>query len=150
MNTKKLWGVALLSTGAGLTILIAVLGSVEQPPSAQTHGTLAALALLAQLGASWVFSGLGRADPSMTERAVSRLLTVGQRAANARSEVETLHESKLTAIEARNAMGRLSVTLSYLEEGYVEAIRDWEVFHPNVVGKAKSKLANETKGSSNE
>ncbi|MFI7494477.1 hypothetical protein ACH9D2_07125 [Kocuria sp. M4R2S49] len=149
MNSKKAWGIALLSSGAGLTVLLAVLGNVEQPPSAQTQGTLAALALSAQLGASWVFSGLGRADPSMAERAISRLMTVGQRAADARIEVEKLHESKLTAVESRNAMGRLSVTLSYLEEGYVEAIKDWEVFHPDAVEKARFKISSETEVQNN-
>lgn len=150
MSGKKVAGVILFITGAALTVLVAVLGNVEKPPSAQTQGSLAALALLAQLGASWVFSGLGRADPTMAERAVSRLITVGQRAATARSDVEALHERKITLTEARNAIGQISVTLSFLEDGYVEAIRDWEVFHPSVVEKAKSKLASEVEDQNNE
>jgi hypothetical protein len=34
-------------------------------------------------------------------------------------------------------MGQLSVHLSYLEEGYIDAIEDWRVFHPDAVEKAE-------------
>ena len=37
----------------------------------------------------------------------------------------------------RQAMGELSVHLSYLEEGYLNAIEDWRVFHPDAVEKAE-------------
>jgi hypothetical protein len=37
----------------------------------------------------------------------------------------------------RQAMGQLSVHLSYLEEGYIDAIEDWRVFHPDAVEKAE-------------
>jgi len=34
-------------------------------------------------------------------------------------------------------MGELSVNLSYLEEGYLNAIEDWRIFHPDAVEKAE-------------
>jgi hypothetical protein len=43
------------------------------------------------------------------------------------------------ASELRDGMGNLSVHLSYLEEGFVDAIKDWETFHPNAVNKAERK-----------
>jgi hypothetical protein len=37
----------------------------------------------------------------------------------------------------RQVVGELSVHLSYLEEGYLNAIEDWRVFHSAAVEKAE-------------
>lgn len=123
--------------GASLTMLLAFLGNQSEPPAASTQALIAFLAILAQLGSAWVFSGDGRADPGLAERSVARLVGLAQRASTARFATESLHSSAANVSELRRAVGQVSVHLSYLEEGYVEAIEDWRVFHPHAVQKAE-------------
>ena len=98
---------------------------------------LALLAILAQLGSAWTFSGDGKADPGLAQRSVGRLFALGRRAEAARLATERLQSSSAGAPELRRHVDQLSVHLSYLEEGYVEAIEDWRIFHPYAVYQAE-------------
>lgn len=138
LRTKA--GAVLAIAGAGLTALMALLSSRDHPPSASTYGLLALLAILAQLGATWVFGGEGKADPSMARRSVARLVAMASRAETARKQAELLSTKGTPPTDLREGIGHLSVHLSYLEEGYVQAIEDWRVFHPRVVDAAENSI----------
>lgn len=138
LSLRKRWGSALALTGAVLTVLLAFLGNVDKPPSASTQALLAFLAILSQLGAAWTFSGEGKADPTLAERSVARLVRLAQRASGAKQQAEALTVRGTTAADLRDGMGHLSVHLSYLEDGYVDAINDWRTFHPTAVTAAEN------------
>lgn len=130
-------GGALVISGAGLTVLLAFVGNVDEAPSASTQALLAFFAIAAQLGGAWTFSGEGRADPTLAQRSVSRLVRLAQRTAAARGQAEGLTTRGAGSEELRDGMGHLSVHLSYIEEGTVDAVEDWRVFHPRAVRTAE-------------
>lgn len=140
LRTRQRWGAVLSVFGIGLTVLLAFLGNKQTPPAASTQALIALLAILAQVGAAGVFSGDGKADPTLAQRSVARLIGLAQRASTARETAELLYSGKLTVTEIRQGVGQLSVHLSYLEEGYINSIDDWRVFHPRAVGQAEGSM----------
>jgi len=143
LGPRQQLGGALATAGAGLTVLLAFLSNQAKPPAASTQALIALLAILAQLGSAYAFSGVGRADPGLAERSVARLLALAARASFAKAAAEKCKEESPGAPAMRQAMGEVSVHLSYLEEGYIEAIEDWRVFHPDAVNKAERKERND-------
>ena len=137
LQPRQRWGGALAAVGAGLTVLLAFLSNQTKPPAASTQALIALLAILAQLGSAWTFSGAGKADPGLAERSVARLVGLAARASLARAMAEKFREASPGASAMRQAMGEMSVHLSYLEEGYLNAVDDWRVFHPDAVKKAE-------------
>jgi len=135
--SKKLGG-ALTLTGAALTVALAFLGNVSEPPSAAWQAFIAFLAIVAQIGAAIMFGKEGRTDPAFAQRSVSRLVGLAKRASEARETAELLAERGAPVGEVREAIGVLSVHLSYFEEGYLDAIDDWRTFHPDAVQAAES------------
>lgn len=133
---QKVGGV-LAAVGVALTVLLAILGSRDQPPSASIQGLIAFLAIVSQLGGTWAFSGEGRADPTLARRSVARLVGLANRSAAAREQAEALCQKTTSASELREGVCYLSVHLSYIEEGFVEAIEDWRAFHPHAVESAE-------------
>jgi len=137
LQPRQRWGGALAAAGAGLTVLLAFLSNQTKPPAASTQALIALLAILAQLGSAWAFSGVGKADPGLAERSVARLVGLAVRASLAKAMAEKCRETNPGVSAMRQAMGELSVNLSYLEEGYLNAIEDWRIFHPDAVEKAE-------------
>lgn len=137
-SRRKLGGLLSL-LGVGLTVALAFLGNEDEPPAASTQALIALLAILSQFGAAGVFSGDGRADPTLAQRSVARLIRMARRASEARLAAEALQTSGLQAAQMRAGVGELSVHLSYLEEGYLESIDDWRTFHPDAVQQAEGK-----------
>ncbi len=137
LRPRQRWGGLLATAGAGLTVLLAFLSNQTKPPAASTQALIALLAIFAQLGSAWAFAGVGKADPGLAERSVARLVGLAARASLARTMAEKCREENPGAPALRQAMGQLGVHLSYLEEGYIDAIDDWRVFHPEAVEKAE-------------
>jgi hypothetical protein len=137
LRPRQRIGGVLALLGVGLTVLLAFLSNRSEPPAASTQALIALLAILAQLGSAWTFSGDGKADPGLAQRSVGRLVGLALRADSARQLTERMHAGGATASEVKQAMGQVSVHLSYIEEGYLNAIEDWRVFHPYAVEKAE-------------
>jgi len=137
LQPRQKWGGALAATGAGLTVLLAFLSSQTKPPAASTQALIALLAIIAQLGSAWAFGGVGKADPGLAERSVARLVGLAARASLAKSMAEKCREVNPGTPVMRQVVGELSVHLSYLEEGYLDAVDDWRIFHPDAVEKAE-------------
>ncbi|GAB3055084.1 hypothetical protein GCM10027053_14860 [Intrasporangium mesophilum] len=138
LRTRQRLGGLLAVIGGGLTVLLAFLGNETEPPGASTQALIAFLAILAQLASAWAFSGDGKADPGLAQRSVGRLVGLAQRAEAARTAIETLQSANnVKAEQLRLALGQLSVHLSYIEEGYLDAVEDWRIFHPEAVQKAE-------------
>lgn len=140
LSPRRRWGALLTVLGVGLTVLLAYLGSSSDPPAASTQALTALLAILAQGGAALVFSGEGRADPTLAQRSVARLVNLAQRASTARATAEAMTEGQLNPTQLRRGAGELSVHLSYLEEGYIESIEDWRMFHSRAVEQAEGRV----------
>ncbi len=126
--------------GAGLTVLLALLGNAKEPPPASTQGLIAVGAIAVQFGGAWLFSGEGRADPTLATRSVGHLLRLAARASLARNLAEQLNTTSATVPDVRKGIGELSVHLSYLEEGFIESVEDWKMFHANAVEQAEGSL----------
>ena len=137
LQPRQRWGALLAITGAGLTVLLAFLSNETKPPGASTQALIALLAILAQFGSAWTFAGAGKADPGLAERSVGRLVGLANRASFARALAEKCQEANPGSPAMRQVIGQLSVHLSYLEEGYINAIEDWRIFHADAVEKAE-------------
>jgi hypothetical protein len=131
-------GTALLLVATGLTVLLAYLAGAKQAPSQAAQAELAALIIAAQLGAAWVFSGYGKADPSHAERSAARLFRLAQRARDCGHQTQELFEDRATQKhDLHAAMGIASTNFDWLQDGLIEAIGDWRVFHPRAVEQAE-------------
>ncbi|WP_344838890.1 hypothetical protein [Kribbella ginsengisoli] len=133
-------------------VLLAYLGNTKTPPAASTQGFIALVSIVAQVGAGMAFSKDGKADPTHAQRSIGRLLTTAQRAKEARLLAEALYERKVTAAELRFGLGQLSTHLSYLEDGYAEAIADWGAFSPlamELAARSRPAITESDKGGNN-
>jgi hypothetical protein len=140
---RQVLGGVLAVIAAGFTVALAIFGNTKSPPPASTQGLLAFLGILAQFGAVWAFAGHGKADPTLAQRSVGRLVNLAQQAHGAKLLAERMQAEDVTPAKARLGVGQLSVHLSYLEEGYIEAIDDWRMFHPKVVEDAERKTSDD-------
>lgn len=131
-------GGVLALAAAGLTVVITFLGSQTKPPTSATQAVLAFFAICAQVGSVWAFSGVGKADPGLAERSVAHLYKLAARASAAKDLAELSTERQYALVALRKVIGELSVHLSYLEEGYIDAIDDWRIFHPDAVARAEN------------
>jgi hypothetical protein len=140
LSPRQRLGGILVAVGIALTVLLAFLGSQTKPPAASTQALIAVFAFLAQVGSAWVFSGDGKVDPTHAQRSVGRLARMAASAAVARRIAEKARDENLPAAAMRIVMGEISVHLSYLEEGYLDAIADWRAFQPEAVENAEREL----------
>lgn len=132
---RRIGGLLMSTVGVAVTVALAVLGSQERPPSASTQGLIAFAAVVSQLGAAWLFSSVGRPDPALADRAVSRLFKSAALAQEMTRELEDLFESKRTPNETHVHLGRISVKSSFLGDELIAAIEDWNTFAPAAVAK---------------
>lgn len=122
----------LVSIGLGLTIYLGVLSGADQQPSRATSALLVVLAGGFQVAGASRFHAIGRADPGLARAAVRRLIKMVRRTQQARLVAETAYDGS-NAADMRKAMGRVSVELSWIEEGLADGIDDWNEFHKNAL-----------------
>lgn len=134
----KLLGISLVIVGIVSAVLLAYLGNSKAPPAASTQALIALVSIVAQVAAAFAFSNEGKPDPSHSQRSVARLYGLLARAETARVMAEALYEGGFAPRDVRMVNGQLSTHLSYLEEGYSDAIEDWRVFNPVAVIRAVS------------
>lgn len=135
---RQIAGACLAIIGITLTLVLAVVSSQDQPPPAAMQGLLALSGIVAQLGSAWAFNGVGKPDPALAERAVSRLFRAAMRAKGINRDVEGLFESKSdhrATGDDHARLGQVSVMTGVLAEEIVEAIEDWNTFAPAAVSK---------------
>ena len=136
MKTLRRWWRELLGT---FLQLAAVGGAVWFAFFDQSHATSPAAAALfvviaavLQFGASLLFSRAGRAEPAHARSSVAHLEELAQRAAAARAIAEGGHLKGVPAPTVREALGRVSVDLSWIESGLLRAIRHWIEVRPEL------------------
>ena len=132
----KWLGILLVILGIASAVALAYLGNTTKPPPASTQALIALVAVIVQIAAAFAFSREGKVDPAHAQRSVARLISMLGRAEEARLMAETLYEEKLPGSQVRSGNGQLSTHLSYLEQGYAEAIEDWRAFNPSAVVRA--------------
>jgi ABC-type transport system involved in cytochrome bd biosynthesis fused ATPase/permease subunit len=123
-------------TGGALTLLAIVLTFVLATTSNGTGATpllLAVFAAVAQFAASLLFAGHGKVNPSQARRSAERLLALARRAGEAEALARDAQERTYTVVQMRKRFGEVGVHLSYLEEGAIEATKDWLEVHPDAV-----------------
>jgi hypothetical protein len=107
--------------------------------TASSPGEAVALAMLAsicQILAS-IVSVKGRADPNFIKSAVGRLADIGVKIRLAELRAQTAYEQGTPQVR-REALGILSVTMSYLQEETRHAVEDWNNLNPEAVGSLLS------------
>ena len=132
---RRIAGLIMSLAGIAVTVTLAILGSQEHAPSASTQGLLAFVAVVSQAGATWLFSSLGRPDPALADRAVSRLYRAAAWAQGLTRELQDLFENRRTPSETHIRLGQVSVKSSFLADEIIAAIEDWDTFAPSAVAK---------------
>lgn len=137
-STWRVWvGGGLFLAGVGVTIWLACLpqDTVSTP---LVSALMVCLAAALQGASAFIFSGIGRADPSLARTAVRRLVALTGSAQRARVRAETAYETAQAA-QMRATMGLLTVELATIEEGVANAALDWAEFHPDAIKKLEEK-----------
>lgn len=137
LRPRQLVGVSLFGFGFGFTVLLAVLGGAHKPVSQATDAVIVIVITLTQGGATWAFSGLGKADPTHAQQSAARLLLLARRAHAAGVRAQQSFEGYCTETDFHAEIGILSTELSWLEDGLVLSLEDWRVFHAQAVHEAE-------------
>lgn len=143
LGSRRAIGIALLATTFGLSILLAVIQGAKKPPSQAVDAVIVILIAASQIGAAWVFSAEGKADPTLAERSVARLFHLAQRAGQAEARAQRAFESTSPSTALHAEMGMISTEFSWLEDGLIQAIGDWRVFHAQAVERAEGTNEND-------
>lgn len=127
--TPRHWFAAgLFALALGMTVVLGVLASSDEPPSGAQSALLVVLAGTFQLWSASVFHSTGKADPGLARSSVRGLLKMASRAAVAGQEAQSAFESGNSKM-LRDTMGAVSVHLSYIQEDALAAVQDWAEFH---------------------
>ncbi len=124
-------GGVLLTLSIGATVLIAWRGANE-PPGADEAALYVLLAAAFQIAAASVFAGQGRADPTHAVSSFRHLAKLARRAVDATEIAERANLRAASEVDVREAVTRLTVHLSYLQEGFEEAGEHWAQVHPEL------------------
>lgn len=121
--------IAAVLFGLGLVgvILLSVLGSLGLLTGAWA-GLIVLVTALFQFAGARALHQEGRADPALARNAVVQLLTMAKNAGEAESLAQEAFESG-TAGSRRDALGKVSVHLSYLQEQSIQAAETWHSVH---------------------
>lgn len=130
LTGRQLIGVACSAAAVLLTLAL----SLVTTGSVATSLLFTIIVALFQFGAAWAFQGHGKADPTMARASVRRLVGLTFRAEGAELLAQQLYEyDGLDKDAVRRGVGQVSTHLSYLKDGYLDAIEDWREFHPRAV-----------------
>lgn len=132
VRRRGTWATALTGLAMLLTGALAVMSSLSTPSPVAIAGLLAVLAGVFQVLSARLFHSVGRADPGLARSSVTRLVTLGQRAARLEEEVQEAMEMG-TARQQKEMLGRVSVHLSYLQNELGVQVRDWQEFHKDAL-----------------
>jgi hypothetical protein len=102
--------------------------------TASSPGEAVSLALLASIFQvlAGIVSVKGRADPNFVKSAIGRLADIGLKIRLAELKAQAAYEQGTPQIR-REALGILSVTMSYLQEETRHAVEDWQNLNPEAV-----------------
>lgn len=146
---RAVMGVFLTLVAIGIVFILAFLTGADKPPSRSTNLSLAILTALFQFGAAWMFQGVGKAAPSLVETSARRLTRLTVQAEQAEAWAQAALEKddpKANQSELRTVLGQVSVSLSYLGEGTLDAANDWRHLHDGSVERAMRTLKNPLNG----
>lgn len=132
----------LIAVGFAFTIALGVLNGNEKQPGRSTSALLVVVGGIFQLAGAATFNKVGKADPTLASSSVRRLRRLGGRAGEARKLSEDAFESGGNATSLRQTMGVLSVKLSFIEDGLVDQIEDWRLFHEETVRELEEGTTN--------
>lgn len=136
LTRQQILAGALVAVGFGLTVYLGALEGASKQPSRATSALLVVLAGVFQIAGAAQFLKIGKADPGLARAAVRRIIKMTARASNARKLAECAYDSG-TPSEIKKALGRISVELSWLEEGLLDAFDDWNEFHATALHDLK-------------
>jgi hypothetical protein len=128
---RALVGGALLTLSIGATVLIAWRGANE-PPSTAEAALFVLIAAGFQIAAASIFAAQGRADPTHATSSFRHLARMAKRAVEATEIAERANRRAAAEGDVRAAVTRLSVHLSWLQEGLEEAGEHWAQVHPEL------------------
>lgn len=139
-SIKQKWGSLLFFISFVITGLLAFVGSADVPPSRAQTVTLAILAITAQAGSVWAFSGHGKADPAHANRSSARLIQLAVRTHAAGAAAQAAFESADGAAKLRTSLGIVSTEFNWIEDGLTQSVLDWQAFHPNAAQLEEGEL----------
>lgn len=136
LHRLQVIGCVLTTVSIVLMVVLAWVGAKEQP-------TVSQMALIALIGASfqlvaaWVFSRVNRVDLTHAGASVRRLYGLALRAEEATDNAERARAKNVSSADVRGVINQLSVELSVLQEGLVDAAQDWTDALPELLSQPK-------------
>jgi hypothetical protein len=127
-KTRRRLGASSLVASFAVAGALGLLTTSESPPALSTSALLVVISGVLQLGSYLAFSGVGKVDPTVARSAVRRLAGLASVAHQARVEAEAL-EGVVNRSRLDRALGKISVSLSILEDQLYAAIQEWKDTH---------------------
>lgn len=124
LHGLQLLGCVLTTFSILILVVLVWLGAEEQPSRSEV-ALMTFLSACFQLVAAWVFSRVRRIDKTHASASTRRLYRLAQRAENTTDLAERARSKEMPASDVRQAISLLSVELSVLQEGLVDAAEDW-------------------------
>lgn len=137
LHWPRVVGIMLTSLSIGATVILAWRGAEVQPTRIEV-AFFALLVAFFQLGAAWAFSRSGRVDLTHAGSSVRRLARLAVRAEGATASAQRARARDIPEPQVREVMNQLSVELSVLQEGLVDAADDWVVALPEILDQPKT------------
>ncbi|MDA0564607.1 hypothetical protein LG943_09735 [Streptomonospora sp. S1-112] len=133
----------LVLLGFSLTVYLGFESGAEEQPTRGTSALIAVLSGVFQFMGAARFHAIGKADPTLARASVRRLHKMILRANATRILSEKLAEYSNIPTKHKNALGMISVNLSWIEEGLLDAVDDWREFHGRALREIREDSSSE-------
>jgi hypothetical protein len=137
MPARQMVGIGLVAVGTALTVALAFVGGARKAATQEVDALLVLMIAVTQVGAAWAFNGIGRADPSLATRSAARLFWLARKAHSSGEKAQSVFEDGGDPNELKMRLGIAATDFSWLEEGLVQSVDDWRIFHEEAVGRAE-------------
>ncbi|MET7768204.1 hypothetical protein [Nocardia sp. NPDC005366] len=130
---------ALTLLAVAIILLLAFLSGADKPPSRSTNLLISVVAVGCQFAAAWLFSAVGRADPTHVQASARRMIAFGRQVAVTKRAAEEMFEKenpRPSVMQFKTQMGILSAELSKYEDDAVGFIDDWRLVNEKAVERA--------------
>lgn len=140
---RRRLGFVLGGLSIATVVIFAFQDSATAAPPAEA-GLFVLIAAVLQVAAIVLISG-GRADPAHAMSSFRHLMLLARRASIATALAEEAAEADAPVPAVRRSMNRLSVELSWIQEGLIEAGEHWAQAHPELVSDDEPELDERTR-----
>lgn len=141
IHNRIIIGVVLLTTGLGLSALLAFFASSKNPPDGAQSALLVVIGGAFNVGGAWTVSRHpGGPNLGASYLVIRHLANITRDVSELKRIAETAFESRQSG-KGREDLGNLSSGLSEIEKRLIENVEDWALAYPDLIEHKLDNLA---------